>query len=87
VPGEHARRPAPLHVNVFEHLAEDEHPVVVLQLEFRHRRFVAHGAMVRVVKEQHVAPLGSAVFSNPAHQLRVVPFVHEHDVGSGQRVV
>ena len=80
----HARRPSVLQIHVPHRIAERQHAIVVPQVVRRHAAGIRYGAMVRVVEEQPVAAVRRAVFSDPVHQVVVVPLVHEHYIGIGQ---
>ena len=88
VPRPCAGRPAVGEIRIANHVAEREHAVVVRQVVAGDGRRVGHRPVVRVVEEQHVracqprwcAPIGR-------DERVVVPLVHEHEIGAGQRRV
>ena len=74
------RRPSVLEVRVADHIAEREHPIVVGQVVVADPRSIGHGAVVRIVEEQHVRTLRAPVRTNRRDERMIVPLVHEHEV-------
>jgi hypothetical protein len=73
--------PSAVQVEITDHAAEREDPVVLAQVVAAHLVRTRDRAVVGVVEEQPVATRG-LVPTEPGHEQRVVPFVHEDEVGT-----
>jgi hypothetical protein len=80
VPGPDAEFGTLLSIHFAENFAESEDAVVMLQIVSGHAGGIADHAMMRVVEEQREVVRG-AVFADLAHQIMIVPFVDDHQVG------
>ncbi len=81
MPDEDPSAPAPAPVDVGQGLAEGQDPIVAVEVEGPHRVRLADRTMVRIVKQEREAPAGFAGLSRGGHEGRLVPLVHDDEVG------
>jgi hypothetical protein len=84
VPDEDAAAPTPSPIHLGQGLAEGEDAVVALKVELTDRVRIADGAMMRIVEEEREARAAAALAPKGGYEPRLVPFVHDHDVGVRQ---
>lgn len=87
MPGPCVLGPASLQVNLPKHVAECENAVKMGEVKLRHLLRRCYGAVMRVVKKEFVCARPGAVAAKGLHKSRVVPFVHEDEVGAFQDAV
>ena len=83
VPDEDSSAPSPTPVDVGQGLAERQDPVVAIEVEGPHGVRVAHRTMVGVVEQQEETPACLAGLPQGRHEGRLVPLVHDDEVGLG----
>ena len=87
MPGLCVLGPASLQVNLPKHVAECENAVKMGEVKLRHLLRRCYGAVMRVVKKEFVCARPGAVAAKGLHKSRIVPFVHEDEVGGLQNAV
>jgi len=85
VPRPRTRRPAVLEIRVANRITEREHAIVVGEVVLADSGPIGDRAVVRIVEEQRVRTLRPAVRTNRGDERVIVPLVHEHEVGAGER--
>src|SRR3569833_2158093 len=74
--------PAAREIDVTQHAAEGEHTIVVTQVVTRHVFWLGQRTMVGSVKQEARTRMGGAIFADTTHELMIVPFVHDDEVGA-----
>src|SRR3569623_2782350 len=82
VPDPCALGPAAREIDVTQHAAEGEHTIVVTQVVTRHVFWLGQRTMVGIVKQEARTRMGGAIFADTTHELMIVPFVHDDEVGA-----
>ena len=81
VPGPDAPAPAARKVDLADRLAEGQHAVIAVELEAGDLAVAGQGAVVGVVEQQAIAAAAQPMPADRRHQRRLVPLVHDDEVG------
>ena len=87
VPGEDLPAPAMPPIGVAQHIAKGEHPVETVEIESGNRLPVSHHPMMRIVEQQQIPPTAATMRGDALDQGRLVPFMHQHDIGAVERPI
>lgn len=87
VPGPDPAGPPAPQVDLADHLAECQHAIVSVEFIGGHFPGCRDAAVMSIVEEQNEPPALGAAPSQAPDQFRFIPFMHQHQVRSIQRLV